>query len=251
VLPLTPTGITLALADRFDTLAGIFAIGQRPTGTRDPFALRRAAIGVLRILLERRLPVDLPQTIGAALRLQPVSNAAAGTELLEFFMERLRAQLLESADAPGVSTEMFNAVQAGGPVTAPDVLVRLQALAGFLQRPGSGSLTAANKRIANILRKSAAGTAHTVDPGLLTLPQEQALASALANAVPDVDAALARADYAAALNRLADLGGTVDAFFEGVLVNDPDARLRDNRLALLAQLRGQFARIADLSLLPG
>jgi glycyl-tRNA synthetase beta chain len=250
-LPATRTGLTLALADRLDTLAGIFAIGQKPSGTRDPFALRRAAIGVLRMSLEQRLPLDLARAIDTALDLQPVANAAARAELLDFFMERLRAQFLETSAATGISTEMFNAVQASAPATAPDFEARLRALAAFLQRPESGSLTAANKRIANILKKSAASAAHSVDAALLSLPQEQALARDLAAAGPAVDAALAQVDYAAALNRLAGLRAVVDAFFDGVLVNDPDARLQGNRLALLAGLRGLFTRIADLSLLPG
>jgi len=250
-LPATATGLTVALADRLDTLAGIIAIGQKPSGTRDPFALRRAAIGVLRMSLERQLALDLPRTIAAAVQLQPVQNSAAAAELLDFCMERLRSLLLESGSAAGASTELFNAVQAAGPATASDFAARLRALSGFLQRAESASLTAANKRIANILKKSAAGAAQSVDAALLALPQEQALAHELAAATPEVEAALARADYASALDRLAGLRGAVDDFFDRVLVNDPDARLRDNRLALLALLRGLFTRIADLSLLPG
>jgi glycyl-tRNA synthetase beta chain len=255
-LPVTRTGLTVALADRLDTLAGIFAIGQKPSGTKDPFALRRAAIGVLRIVLEKRLPLDLASTINHAVAAQPAGLLdAAGAarceqELYDYCIERLRAQFLEDP-AAGFTTEMFNAVLELKPARPLDFDARLHALAAFLKRPEAASLAAANKRIANILKKSAAATPAAVDASLLQLPAEQALAAAVSALQPNVEAALARADYAAALDQLSTLRAPVDAFFDAVLVNDPDAALRTNRLALLAQLRALFTRIADLSLLPG
>ncbi len=165
-------------------------------------------------------------------------------------MERLRAQYLEDA-GEGLSTEMFNAVLEVRPTQPLDFDARLRALAAFLKRPEAASLAAANKRIANILKKSAAATPAEVDQQLLRLPAEQALHSAVNALQPGVDAALARTDYAAALDQLSTLRASVDAFFDAVLVNDPDEALRNNRLALLARLRALFTRIADLSLLPG
>jgi glycyl-tRNA synthetase beta chain len=249
-LPATATGLTVALADRLDTLAGIFAIGQKPSGTRDPFALRRAAIGVLRMALDRALPLDLMAYISRALELQPVLNPAAATELYEYVCERQRGLYLESG-AAGISTEMFSAVLAAAPSSPSDCAHRLQALAGFLLLPEAASLTAANKRIANILKKSASGGTASVDSTLFRLPQEQSLATALEAAEPATAGALDRHDYGTALASLAGLKAAVDAFFDAVLVNDPDTALRDNRLALLGRIRNLFTRIADLSLLPG
>ncbi len=238
-LPATRTGLTIALADRLDTLTGIFAIGQKPTGTKDPFALRRAAIGVLRMVMEKRLPLDLTAA--------PVSSTQ---ELYDYFMERLRAQYLEDA-AAGLTTEMFNAVLEVRPAQPLDFDARLRALAMFLKRPEAVSLTAANKRIANILKKSAAATSTAINAALLQLPAEVALNAAVDELQPSTEVALARGDYATALDLLSTLKSPVDAFFDTVLVNDPDEALRNNRLALLARVRTLFTRIADLSLLPG
>jgi len=254
-LPATPSGMALALADRLDTLAGIFAIGQKPSGTRDPFGLRRAAIGVLRMGRERALAFDLRALIDQAVAAQPVADlatraAAIGEEVYGYIMERLRAQYLEDA-ASGVSTEIFDAVLATAPRTLPDADARLAALVEFLKLPEAASLTAANKRIANILKKSAAGAAAGVDAALLQPGPEQALHASLLSHRPTVEAALARADYRGAFGVLAQLRPAIDAFFDGVMVNDPDARLRNNRLALLGELRALFTRIADLSRLPG
>jgi glycyl-tRNA synthetase beta chain len=247
-LPVTLAGMSVAIADKLDTLAGIFAIGQKPSGTRDPFGLRRAAIGVLRIVLEKHLDLDLATLIASAVAAQPVV-ADVTADVHAYVMERLRAQYLESA--AGISTEMFDAVLATAPRSVPDFDARLQALRQFLARAEAGSLTAANKRIANILRKSAGGLQTAVDAALLQPGAEQQLQLAVAGLRPGVEAALAARDYASALDQLSRLRPVVDAFFDTVLVNDPDERLRHNRLALLAELRALFARIADLSLLPG
>jgi glycyl-tRNA synthetase beta chain len=257
-LPATPTGTAIALADRLDTLAGIFAIGQKPTGTRDPFGLRRAAIGVLRICREAGLDIDLRALVAQAVAAQPVAGlaprvAAVATEVCDYVFERARAQYLEDA-ASAVTTEAFDAVLATVPRSPRELDARLRALVGFLALPEAAALTAADKRIANILKKSAAaseGATPAVNESLLKLAAEQQLHAALAGCRGAFEAAMARGDYAAALATLAGLRPAVDAFFDGVLVNDPDAALRDNRLALLATLRAQFTRIADLSRLPG
>ena len=254
-LPATATGTALALADRLDTLAGIFAIGQKPSGTRDPFGLRRAAIGVLRIGRERALDFDLRALLGQAVAAQPVAGIetrveAVRDEVYDFIMERLRALLLESG-ATGVTNEIMDAVLTTGPKSPADAEARLAALVNFLKLPAAASLTAANRRIANILKKSAAGGAAAVDPALLRAPAEQALHAALGRRGAQFAAELARGRYEQAFAELAQLRPEVDAFFDGVLVNEPDARLRDNRLALLGELRALFTRIADLSRLPG
>ncbi len=253
-LPATSVGTAVALADKLDTLAGIFAIGQKPSGTKDPFGLRRAAIGVLRILIEKKLELDLRALVSRAVELQPVPSTTAAAELWEYLIERLRSYFIDSSvqeGVRGVSTEMFDAVRASEPSSPLDFGARLAALSRFLALPEAASLTAANKRIANILKKAEAGVGGTVDVALLREPAEQALHEALAGIVTDVDRALNKRDYAAALTRLASLRPAVDGFFDAVMVNAEDANLRRNRLALLAELRRQFTRIADLSCLPG
>jgi glycyl-tRNA synthetase beta chain len=253
-LPGTGPGVAVALADKLDTLAGIFAIGQKPSGTKDPFGLRRAAIGALRILIEKKLGLDLRALTARAVQLQPVASPAGDTDLWDYLVERLRAYFLDAGSAgaiPGVTTEMFDAVRASSPVSPLDFGARLAALVKFLGIPDAASLTAANKRIANILKKAEGFTGGAVDVALLTEPAEKALHEALAGIVADVDRALVKRDYGAALGRLATLRATVDSFFDDVMVNAEDPNLKRNRLALLAQLRHHFTRIADLSCLPG
>jgi glycyl-tRNA synthetase beta chain len=253
-LPVTGAGTAVALADKLDTLAGIFAIGQKPSGTKDPFGLRRAAIGVLRILIEKKLDLDLRALVARAVALQPVQSATAANELWDYLVDRLRAYFIDAGaqeGVRGVSTEMFDAVRASDPSSPLDFGARLAALSRFLALPEAASLTAANKRIANILKKAESGAGGMVDVTLLRESAEKSLHEALAGMVTDVDRALAKRDYAAALTRLAGLRPTVDGFFDAVMVNAEDAQLRRNRLALLAELRRQFTRIADLSCLPG
>ena len=273
VLPASGAGVAVALADKLDTLASIFAIGQKPSGTKDPFGLRRAAIGVVRILVEKKIEIDLKSLVRAAaqraaLATQRVVDSGAPTakpaaaadpekvtgEVWEYFVERLRTFFVDA----GATAEMFDAVRSSDPVSPLDFGARLNALVAFLALPEAASLTAANKRIANILKKSTSVSpdgerAAPVEPqaALLREPAEKALHEALAGALPDVERALGKRDYAAALARLAQLRPAVDAFFDGVMVNADDPALRNNRLALLAQLRGLFTRIADLSCLPG
>ena len=253
-LPTTGAGVAVALADKLDTLAGIFSIGQKPSGTKDPFGLRRAAIGALRILVEKRIDLDLRALVTRAGALQPVQNANAPAEVWDYMVERLRAYFLDSSSAggvAGVTTEMFDAVRASSPVSPLDFAARLGALTKFLGIPEAVSLTAANKRIANILKKADLGAPGTVDVDALLEPAEKALHEALAGVVPEVERALTKRDYSTALTRLATLRPAVDGFFDGVMVNAEDPALRRNRLALLAQVRHQFTRIADLSCLPG
>jgi glycyl-tRNA synthetase beta chain len=189
-----------------------------------------------------------------ATQLQPVANAGVDAELWDYVLERLRAYLLDAASAAhvaGATTEMFDAVRASQPASPVDFRARLEALVKFLALPEAASLTAANKRISNILRKVEGGISGTVDVGALREPAEKALHEAVAALVADVERALGKRDYAAALGRLATLRPIVDAFFDSVMVNAEDPTLRRNRLALLAGVRQLFTRIADLSLLPG
>jgi glycyl-tRNA synthetase beta chain len=272
-LPATRTGLALAIADKLDTLAGIFAIGEKPSGTKDPFGLRRAALGVQRILIEKALELDIRVYIAAAvgavrsdierLRTQnpparPPPPLAApqdvARDIYDFLMERLRAYYLEGAAAlPGrvITTEMFDAVLAAQPASPLDFAARLKALSIFLELPEAASLTAANKRIANILRKANATATAEVDVRALREPAEVRLYDAMHGLRDSVAASTAQREYAGALGRLAQLRPTVDAFFDQVMVMDENPLLRANRLSLLAQLQGLFAGVADLSRLPG
>ena len=269
-LPATATGTALAIADKLDTLAGIFAIGEKPTGTKDPFGLRRAAIGVVRILIEKRLELDVARLFDRAVRLVgediAKSAAAAGkpapvlaiesvaADVYDYVLERLRAYYLEgTGGAPdtAVTTEMFDAVLATRPASPLDFDARLRALSAFLELPDAASLAAANKRVANILRKAGESAPPSVDAQTLQAPAERQLFDALHERREDVSAATARKDYARSLTLLAQLRPAVDAFFDQVMVMDENPKLRANRLALLAQMRELFAGIADLSRLPG
>ena len=273
-LPVTRAGLALAIADKLDTLAGIFAIGEKPTGTKDPFGLRRAALGVQRILIEKRLDLDLRSLIAKALaavradierlRAPPGKGAPAGkpapddeavaADIYTFLMERLRAYYLDGAGGSGgatVTPEMFDAVLAARPASPMDFDARLRALSAFLALPEAASLTAANKRIANILRKAGEAPGPEVDVLGLREEAEVRLYDAMRALRDSVAAATAQREYAGALGTLAQLRPVVDAFFDQVMVMDENPRLRANRLSLLAQLQGFFAGVADLSRLPG
>ncbi|MBS0579308.1 MAG: glycine--tRNA ligase subunit beta [Proteobacteria bacterium] len=270
-LPATAAGTAVAVADKLDTLAGIFAIGEKPTGTKDPFALRRAALGIQRILIEKSLEVDLKELIGVAVaavrsdieRLRPAAAAPTAkaprpaevieAEIYDFLMERLRAYYLERTPAAGrlpVTTEMFDAVLAARPASPLDFDARLSALSAFLEMPEAASLTAANKRIANILRKAGAVPAQVEVLHLKEAPEVR-LYDAMRALRAAVDASTAQRQYTAALGRLAQLRPAVDGFFDEVMVMDENPQLRANRLGLLAQLQALFAGVADLSRLPG
>jgi glycyl-tRNA synthetase beta chain len=245
-LPATPVGTCVALADKLETLAGLFGIGEKPTGDKDPFALRRHAIGVLRMLVEKRLPLAIDALLAIAAQsfngLKAVQPAAA--EITAFLHDRLRGLLREQ----GYSANEVESVVAQAPQRVDDVTERLAAVRAFMQLPEAESLAAANKRIGNILKKSA-GAAASVEPGLLFEPAEKALAAAFAQAAPRAQQLFATGDYEGSLCALAPLKLPVDQFFDDVMVNVDDARLRANRLALLASLREQMNRVADLSLL--
>jgi glycyl-tRNA synthetase beta chain len=248
-LPATKTGQALALADKLDTLVGIFAIEQRPTGTKDPFGLRRAALGVLRIILEGRLSLDLPALIRESASAQPVHRPGVIEEVYDFIAERLRGLLLERAD--GTTAEMIDAVLAGRPSSPLDVETRLQALKAFLLLPDAGVLTAINKRIVNILRKAPQGMPLAVRTAALAEEAERALHRVLAELGGTVELAIAERRYADALRALTGLSGAVDEFFEKIMVMDEDLDKRNNRLALLRNVQVLLGGVADLSRLPG
>lgn len=247
-LPDSPEGAVLALADRLDTLAGIFAIGRKPTGDKDPFALRRAAIGVLRILVEKQLPLDLHRLMEVALAAQPVS-AAKGTlaAMLDFMLERQRSWYLER----GIRHDVFDAVAARQPASPLDFEQRLRAIQTFLQRPESPALTEANRRISNILRKQDKQPGGQVDTALLQEAGEKTLHRQLESLRSQVETRLDKADYAGALAVLAGLREDIDTFFDQVMVMAEDQAVRENRLALLIQLREQFLKVADISRISG
>jgi glycyl-tRNA synthetase beta chain len=249
VLPATKTGQALALADKLDTLVGIFAIEQRPTGTKDPFGLRRAALGVLRIILEGRLSLDLPALLRESESAQPVHRPGVTEEVYDFIAERLRGLLLERAD--GTTPEMIDAVLAGRPSSPLDVETRLQALKAFLLLPDAGVLTAINKRIVNILRKAPHGMPLAVQTAALAEEAERALHRVLGELGGTVELAIAERRYADALRALTGLSGAVDEFFEKIMVMDEDLDKRNNRLALLRNVQVLLGGVADLSRLPG
>jgi glycyl-tRNA synthetase beta chain len=255
-LPTSITGVAVSIGDKLDTLAGIFAIGQKPTGAKDPFGLRRAAIGILRTLIEKRLDLDLRGLIERAVSLQPMQGERIADDIYEYVMERLRAYYLDSAvvvtpDRKPITTEMFDAVLATQPRSPLDFDARLRALSAFLEMPEATSLAAANKRIANILRKSEDTASGDVDVEALREPAEVRLFDAIRGLRDSVATATARREYTAALGQLAQLRPAVDGFFDQVMVMAEDPKLRANRLALLSGLRTLFGGVADLSRLPG
>jgi len=248
-LPQSRTGQALALADRLDTLIGIFGIGEPPTGEKDPYGLRRAALGCLRMMLEPRLDLDLEALLHLALR--QYGNRFDGTALLpavfEFMMERLRSHCLEN----GVTVDTFEAVLATRPTRPLDFAARLRAVTAFRGLPAATSLAAANKRIANLLKKAGALPAVGVDPRLFREPAEQTLHAAVQATAAGVEPLLAARDYAEAMVAMAGLRDSVDGYFDSVLVMAEDEALRHNRLASLRDLRGLFLRVADISRLQG
>ncbi len=241
-LPRHTTGLVVALADKLETLAGLFAIGQLPTGDKDPFALRRHALGIVRMLMERDLPLALGALLGEAMALFPQAAPEALGQLSTFVYERLAGLLREQ----GYSAQEVDAVLALQPQRLGEVAKRLAAVRAFAALPEAPALAAANKRIANILKKAERADAH-VNPALLQEAAEKALHAAVGQTVPQADAKFQAGDYTGALQTLAALRGPVDAFFEGVMVNAEEADLRLNRLGLLALLHQAMNRVADLS----
>jgi glycyl-tRNA synthetase beta chain len=247
-LPATKTGQAVALADKIDTLVGIFAIEQRPTGAKDPFGLRRAALGVLRILLEAGLDLDLVELLEAAAALQPVQRAAVAGEVYDFIAERLRGMLLEQA---GTTPEMLDAVLSNRPRSPLDAVTRLAALKEFLLLPDAGVLAAINKRIANILKKTQVRADMIVDPEGLIEEAERGLQRALMDLRGPVLEATSQRRYADSLRALVGLRAPVNDFFDRVMVMDENTSKRNNRLALLRDVQILLGGVADLSRLPG
>ncbi|MFM0740715.1 glycine--tRNA ligase subunit beta [Paraburkholderia xenovorans] len=244
-LPTTATGTVVALADKLETLVGIWGIGLQPTGEKDPFALRRHALGVLRILVEKQLPVDFVELLRTAYAtFAAVPNVADSTQAIyEFSMDRLRGLLRERGYAPGE----IDAVLALNPTRLDDIVARLDAVREFAALPEAASLAAANKRISNILKKSDSPTTGGVQVTLLIEAAEKALHAQLEQVAPRVQTQLAARDYTGALTALAALREPVDTFFNDVMVNADDPALKANRLALLGALHQQMNCVADIS----
>jgi glycyl-tRNA synthetase beta chain len=247
-LPESEAGRILAMSDRLDTLAGIFAIGKKPSGNRDPFGLRRAALGIVRLSIECGLDLDLRAMVARALELQPAGKAPPEeltAEVYGFITERLRRYLLDRDS--NLDTETFDAVMARQPASLVDFELRLHAVQAFLELEEAQSLASANKRIANILRQADAGDALVAREKLLVDDAEKRLHAALTRAEETVRPLLESRDYTEALRELAGLREAVDQFFDDVMVMVDDESLKNNRLALLSELRALFLDVADLS----
>ena len=250
VLPQTPIGICLALADRLDTLVGIFAIDQAPTGSKDPFSLRRSAIGILRILIEKQLPINLVALVEQAIKGYSTSEGSkiakmgdTFTQVMAFLNSRYRAMYTEQ----GVSVDTIQAVQAINPHMPLDFDQRIRAVQTFSELPQAEELADSNKRVANILAKSEVSVADTIDEALLSEPAEQTLYQAVQQAQMAVKPLLETADYTQVLQTLVSLDAPLTQFFADVMVNSEDAALKNNRLALLKQVRALFLTVADIS----
>ncbi|MCA1247139.1 glycine--tRNA ligase subunit beta [Massilia sp. MS-15] len=251
LLPSTNTGLAVALADKLETLVGIWAIGLQPTGEKDPFALRRHALGVMRMLVEKRLPLSLSELLGDAVAVFEGQAAKVkemrdpSVEVKDFMLDRLRGMLRER----GFSPNEVEAVLAQNPDRVDDVVQRLEAVQAFAALPESGSLAAANKRITNILKKNedAMPADASVRQELLVEPAEKNLAAKMTSLEGDVTSAFEKSDFTGALKTLALMKDEVDAFFNDVMVMADDINLRNNRLALLSQLHGMMNRVADIS----
>lgn len=244
-LPQTTTGLALAIADRLDSLVGLFAIGQPPSGDKDPFALRRAALGLIRLCIEGKLDIDLDALLGTTATGFDAGIKAgdAVKPVFDYVMDRLRGYYQDN----GLSVDLVDAVLATRPTRLLDFDKRIRACQVFRDLPEATALAAANKRIANILRKTDQAIPDKIDNGLLNDPAEQQLAEQLAALKPGVLELMAKADYTPALQQLAGLRHAVDAFFDEVMVMVDDDSLRTNRLALLKELSTLFLRVADLS----
>ena len=249
VLPETEAGQILSVADKIDTLAGVFALGKKPSGNRDPFGLRRAALGIVRTLIECHLDLDLKALISEALALQPAGKedqrVALADELYAFITERLRRYFLDGDAA--LTTETLEAVMVRQPASLVDFDRRLAAVQTFARLEQAESLAAANKRIANILRKAGDPEGLTVKKKLFEHDAERRLASAVTSAREKVAPLLAARSYAESLNELADLKEPIDHYFDEVMVMADDEAVKNNRLALLGEIRALFLDVADIS----
>lgn len=246
-LPETLTGCALSIADKLDTLVGIFGINQPPTGTKDPFALRRAALGILRIIVERELPLDLEECIQWCIEAhQALPAENLNGSVTDYMLERFRSWYEDA----GIPVDVYLSVQARRPTKPVDFNNRIKAVSNFSKRPEAQSLAAANKRLSNILSKQAVINAETpVQAGLFCEREEAALNDVLISLQDSLAPVFAKGDYQQALTALSSLKTPVDDFFDKVMVMAEDEAIRNNRLALLAQLRQLFLQIADISLL--
>lgn len=246
-LPETPVSCALAIADKMDTLAGIFGIGQHPKGDKDPFALRRAAIGVLRIIVEKNLPLDLQTLTQQAVTLyaDKLTQPKVVDEVIDFMLGRFRAWYQEQ----NYQVDIIQAVLARRPTRPADFDARVKAVSHFRTLEAASALAAANKRVSNILAKATDSLQQPLDCAMLQQPAEQQLAHQLEQLSHSLQPLFASGDYQQALIDLATLRQPVDAFFEQVMVMTDDAVLRTNRLVLLSQLRQLFLQVADISLL--
>jgi len=247
-LPMSDAGRVLAIADKLDTLAGVFAIGKKPSGNRDPFGLRRAALGIIRLAIESPLDLDIRALIARAVELQPAGKEdpqELADALYSFIGDRLRRYFLDRD--PGLDTETFDAVMARQPASLVDFERRLHAVQAFLELDEAQSLASANKRIANILRQAEVTETGDIVAKRLEEDAERALYDALVAAEATVRPMLEERDYTRALQELAALRQPVDRFFDDVMVMAEDAAVRSNRLALLGALRALFLDVADIS----
>ena len=245
-LPKSLVASAVALADKFDTLTGIFGIGQAPKGSADPFALRRAALGALRIIVEKNLPLDLEDLVkkSAALFGDKLTNQNVVADVVDFMLGRFRAWYQDE----GIAVDVIQAVLARRPTRPADFDSRVRAVSHFRTLDSAEALAAANKRVANILAK-AEGDIGAVDVALCIEPAEQVLAQSVLSLAKEVQPLIAQGEYTAVLDKLAGLRQPVDNFFDNVMVNAEDAKLRQNRLAILNTLQGLFLQVADISLL--
>ncbi|KPW97470.1 glycine--tRNA ligase subunit beta [Pseudomonas syringae pv. coryli] len=246
-LPTTLTGAAVAIADKLDTLVGIFGIGMLPTGSKDPYALRRAALGILRILIEKKLDLNLVETVKFAVTQfgAKIKQAGLAEQVLDFIFDRLRARYEDE----GVDVAVYLSVRALQPASALDFDQRVQAVQAFRKLPQAAALAAVNKRVSNLLSKAEGSIAQTVEPKYFDNANEFSLYSAIQQADHAIQPMAAERQYSESLARLAMLREPVDAFFEAVMVNAEDANVRANRYALLSRLRGLFLGVADISLL--
>lgn len=244
-LPVSDTSCCLAIADKLDSLCGVFVLGKKPSGNRDPFGLRRSALGLARIVIERELNVNINALIETAVGLQPpAAGGDVSVAVYDFIIERMRGYF---HDRYNIGAEVFDAVRERRPASLLDFDRRIRAVASFVTHDAAASLAAANKRIGNILRKANYAGSAALVPSLLVEGAEKALHDALSCARDDIKPLLRQHLYTDVLARLATLRSDVDRFFDEVMVMDEDAALRENRLILLAGLRAQFLEVADIS----
>ena len=245
-LPKSLVASAVALADKFDTLTGIFGIGQAPKGSADPFALRRAALGALRIIVEKNLPLDLEDLVkkSAALFGDKLTNKNVVADVVDFMLGRFRAWYQDE----GIAVDVIQAVLARRPTRPADFDARVRAVSHFRTLDSAEALAAANKRVSNILAKADAAIGE-INLSACVEPAEKALAEAVLALRTEVQPLIAQGDYTAVLDKLANLRSTVDAFFADVMVNAEDPALRQNRLAILNTLQGLFLQVADISVL--